>query len=136
APWGTGARIASFLGFSSDIRRDLGFLVSEAYEGGFPEGTIPIATDGRENAVLLGVTGAGRDRVWFWDRECRGLDQVIDEMVRALERDGVEIVDEDERQIIARWDAAFPQRRTRPRGFTGVYAVADTFAGFVASLGA
>lgn len=134
APWGRRAQISSFLGFSSEIRRDLAFLVSEVFPGLLPEGTVPIASDSSENLVLLGVAGAARDRVWFWDRECRGLDRLIDDMVRDLEAEGQDIVDEDENQILRRWEALFPQQRPRPLGFTNVYAVADSFVAFLASL--
>jgi hypothetical protein len=134
APWGTSARMSSFLGFSSDIRRDLAFLISEGQAGVLPEGTVPIATDACGNLVLLGTTGSARDRVWLWDRECRGLDDLIDNMVGELEAEGIEIVDDDEHQIIRLWESMFPERRTRPLGFSNVYAVADSFADFLGSL--
>jgi hypothetical protein len=134
APWGGRAKICSFLGFSSEIRRDLAFLVTEVFSDQLPEGTIPIASDAAENLVLLGVAGAARDRVWFWDRECRGLDDVIDDMVRDLEAEGQDIVDEDEDQILRRWEGLFPQRLPQPLGFTNVYPVADSFAAFLGSL--
>jgi SMI1 / KNR4 family (SUKH-1) len=134
APWGARAKIASFFGFSSEIRHDLAFLVTEGFADTLPEGTIPIGSDAGGNLVLLGIAGAARDRVWFWDRECRGLDEIIDEMVQDLEAEGQDIVDEDENQILRRWEALFPDRRTRPLGFTNVYGVADSFAAFVESL--
>jgi len=134
APWGGRANISSFLGFSSEIRRDLAFLVTEVFPDLLPEGTIPIASDSSENLVLLGIAGAARDRVWLWDRECRGLDELIDDMVRDLEAEGQDIVDEDENQIMRRWEALFPRRHARPLGFTNVYAVADSFVAFLESL--
>jgi SMI1 / KNR4 family (SUKH-1) len=136
APLGASAKIAAFLGFSSEIRRDLGFLITEVYADTLPPGTIPIASDAAGNLVLLGV-GAGpavRDRVWLWDRECRGIDDQIDDMVDDLEAAGVDTADDDEGQILRRWETAFSDRRTRPPGFANVYAVADSFVSFVASL--
>ena len=134
APWGAGAQISAFFGFSTETQRDLAFLVSEAFADTLPERTIPIALDAHGNLVLLGIAGRARDRVWFWDRECRGLDAVIDDMVADLETEGQDVVDDDENQILRRWEALFPERRTRPLGFTNVYAVADSFAAFLGSL--
>lgn len=134
APWGARAEISAFFGFSTETQRDLAFLVSEAFADTLPEGTIPIALDEHGNLALLGVAGAARDRVWFWDRECRGLDEVIDGMVADLEAEGQDLVDDDENQILRRWEALFPERRSRPLGFTNVYAVADSFVAFLESL--
>jgi hypothetical protein len=134
APWGDRAQISAFLGFSTETQRDLAFLVSEAFADSLPEGTIPIAADEHGNLLLLGIAGAATERVWFWDRECRGLDGMIDDMVDDLEAEGQEVVDDDEDQILRRWEAMFPERRTRPLGFTNVYAVADSFAAFLESL--
>lgn len=133
-PFGASAEVSSFLGFSSEIRRDLAYLVSEAYAGQLPEGTIPIASDGRGNLVLLSVVGPSKDRVWFWDRECRGLDHVIDEMVTDLEAEGQDTLDMDENEILQRWERLFPERRTRPHGFGNVYLAADSFVAFLESL--
>jgi hypothetical protein len=134
APWGARAEISAFFGFSTETQRDLAFLVSEAFADTLPEATIPIALDAHGNLVLLGIAGAARDRVWFWDRECRGLDDLIDDMVADLEGEGQDLVDDDENQILRRWEALFPARRPRPLGFTNVYAVADSFVAFLASL--
>ena len=133
-PFGAQGEISSFFGFSSEIRRDLAYLVSEVFAGTLPEGTVPIASDTRENLLLLSVARADRDRVWFWDRECRGLDEQIDQMVVELEAEGEDTRDLDENQILRIWEALFPDRRIRPPGFANVYAVADSFETFVASL--
>jgi hypothetical protein len=133
-PFGAEGEVSSFLGFSSEIRRDLAYLVSEVFAGTLPEGTVPIASDTQENLLLLSVAGTDRDRVWFWDRECRGLDDEIDEMVVDLEAEGEDTRDLDENEILRTWEALFPERRIRPPGFANVYAVADSFETFVASL--
>jgi hypothetical protein len=133
-PFGAQGEVSSFFGFSSEIRRDLAYLVSEVFAGTLPAGTVPIASDTRENLLLLSVAGADRDRVWFWDRECRGLDEQIDEMVADLEAAGEETRDFDENEILRAWEALFPDRRIRPAGFANVYAAADSFETFVASL--
>ena len=80
-PWGTDAELSSFLGFSSEMRRDLAYLVSEGYADSLPTGTIAIAADPHENLLLLSVTDMSETRIRFWDRECRGLDAQIDAMV-------------------------------------------------------
>ena len=138
-PFGTDAELSSFLGFSSEMRRDLGFLISEAYADSLPEGMIPIAADPHENLLLLSVTDARETRIWFWDRECRGLDAQIDAMVVDLEAEGEDTLEMDENQILRRWEALFPERRSgrgngAPTGFANVYAVADSFATFLGSL--
>ncbi len=138
-PFGTDAELSSFLGFSSEMRRDLAFLVSEAYADSLPAGTIPIAADPHENLLLLSVTDSSETRIWFWDRECRGLDAQIDAMVSDLEAEGEDTLELDENQILRRWEALFPERRSgtregRPARFTNVYAVADSFATFLGSL--
>ncbi len=78
-------------------------------------------------------------RIWFWDRECRGLDAQIDAMVMDLEAEGEDTLELDENQILRRWEALFPERVLpvgvgAPAGFTNVYAVADSFATFLGSL--
>ncbi len=139
-PFGADAELSSFLGFSSEMRRDLAYLVSEAYADSLPAGTIPIAADPHDNLLLLSVTDASDTRIWFWDRECRGLDAQIDDMVIDLEAEGDDTLELDENQILRRWEALFPGRRSRPgagappAGFTNVYAVADSFATFLGSL--
>jgi hypothetical protein len=138
-PFGADAEISSFLGFSSEMRRDLSYLVSEAYADSLPEGTIPIASDPHENLLLLSVADTSDTRIWFWDRECRGLDAQIDAMVRDLEGEGEDVLELDENQILRRWEVLFPERRlppggAAPAGFTNVYAVADSFASFLGSL--
>lgn len=138
-PWGTDAELSSFLGFSSEMRRDLAYLVSEGYADTLPSGTIPIAADPHENLLLLSVTATSETRIWFWDRECRGLDAQIDTMLLDLEAEGDDTLEMDENQILRRWEALFPSRRPgrgdgAPAGFTNVYAVADSFATFLGSL--
>ena len=138
-PFGDAAEISSFLGFSSEMRRDLAYLVSEAYADSLPAGTIPIAADPHENLLLLSVADASDTRIWFWDRECRGLDAQIDGMVLDLETEGEDTLDLDENQILRRWETLFPERQLQsggsaPAGFTNVYAVADSFATFLRSL--
>ena len=120
------------------MRRDLAYLVSEGYAGSLPAGTIPIAIDPHENLLLLSVADAGDTRIWFWDRECRGLDAQIDAMVMDLEEEGEDTLELDENQILRCWEALFPERvlpaaGNAPAGFTNVYAVADSFATFLAT---
>ncbi len=138
-PWGTDAELSSFLGFSSEMRRDLAYLVSEGYADSLPAGTIPIAADPHENLLLLSVTDRSETRIWFWDRECRGLDTQIDAMVLDLEAEGEDTLEMDENQILRRWETLFPEQPLgrgdgAPAGFTNVYAVADSFATFLGSL--
>jgi len=138
-PFGADAELSSFLGFSSELRRDLAYLVSEAYADSLPAGTIPIAVDPRENLLLLSVADTSDTRIWFWDRECRGLDAQIDAMVMDLEAEGEDTLELDENQILRRWEALFPEgvlpvAGGAPAGFTNVYAVADSFATFLGSL--
>ena len=134
-PFGADAEVQSFLGFSSEMRRDLAFLVSEVYAEALPEGMLPIASDPHENLLLLSVAaGADDTRIWFWDRECRGLEARIDAMVVDLEAEGQDTVELDEDQILRRWEALFPGRRAQPAGFINVYPVAESFATFLASL--
>jgi hypothetical protein len=138
-PFGADAELSSFLGFSSELRRDLAYLVSEAYADSLPAGTIPIAVDPRENLLLLSVADTSDTRIWFWDRECRGMDAQIDAMVMDLEAEGEDTLELDENQILRRWEALFPERVRpvaggAPAGFTNVYAVADSFATFLGSL--
>jgi hypothetical protein len=134
APFGAWAEVSSFLGFSSEIRRDLAFLVSDVYAGQLPEATMPIASDGDGNLVLLSVVGPNKGRVWFWDRECRGLDRTIDAMVADLEAQGQSTIDFDENEIMRRWELLFPERRTKPYGFGNVYLAAESFVAFLESL--
>jgi hypothetical protein len=138
-PFGADAEVQSFLGFSSEMRRDLGFLVSEVYAEALPDGMIPIAADQHENLLLLSVAddadaSTSETRIWFWDRECRGLDARIDDMVLDLEAEGQDTVELDENQILRQWEAMFPERGAGPAGFINVYPVADSFATFLESL--
>ncbi len=138
-PFGAAGELSSFLGFSSEMRRDLAYLVSETYAGSLPAGTIPIASDPHENLLLLSVAGASDTRIWFWDRECRGMEAQIDAMVLDLEAEGEDTLELDENQILRCWEALYPDRPLRPKGaapagFSNVYAVADSFATFLGSL--
>lgn len=134
SPWGSSAEVCCFFGFSSEVTRDLGYLTTETYGGLLPNDTIPIGCDGNGSLLLLSFAGPSRGKVWFWDRECRGLDDEIDEMVAALEDRGVDTLELDEHGILRRWEELFPDRRWRPAGFANVYAVADSFTGFLRSL--
>jgi hypothetical protein len=134
APWGSSAELSCFFGFSSVLARDLGFLTTDTYAELIPNDTIPIGSDSLGNLILLTVSGPDRDRIWFWDRECVGLDGKIDEMIADLEAQGIDTIDLDELNVIRQWESTFPERSARPAGFANIYAVADSFVAFLQSL--
>jgi len=83
--WMTDGGIQFFFGVYDDSAGYPCYSIAnnlDAYDGRIPPGYCPIACDSCGNLVLLGVVGAERGAVYFWDHELETGEPVMDNMSR------------------------------------------------------
>lgn len=131
SPWGKTGRVEQFYGLSNDPTEGIQMATTQTYAGRIPDDTLPIGEDAGGNLVLLGISAAVSDRVWFWDHEHREVvPESLDEL-RADVRDNVDPATLDDHQLIGSWEEANADSLEKPPGWNNVYAVAGSFMEFL-----
>jgi hypothetical protein len=134
SPWGGFSSIAELFGFSQRQNESIVYRNKVTYARRIPRGTIAIAADPGGNLLILGLEGATRPGVWFWDHEFRDMAERLDDIVGDLQAQGIDVGGLDEEALIRHWEDRFPERLNKPPRWSNVYAVADSFTGLLEGL--
>jgi hypothetical protein len=134
-PWGASGSVDQYFGFCSKSTQDIVYQTLDVYAGRIPDETIAIGSDAGGNLILLGFHDPVMDHVFFWDHEHREIDpKHLKQMVAELELGGVKVKQLDNDAIVWRWERHFPDRLTKPIGYSNVYRIANGFVDFLESL--
>ncbi len=133
-PYGRLATLDRVYGFPDEAGQGVVDKTMSVYAGRIPDETIPIGEDPGGNLVVLGFRGEARNHVWFWDHQHVELAGRLEQMEQELKAAGVDTSQLNDEAMIHHWELLHPGKLGKPAGYNSLYAVADSFTGFIDSL--